>query len=375
MTEAITSEAVSVLHILFGDCEKYGASDIHLSSNEPARFRIQGALRPAASCAPPLSASLVASIGMHLAATSLPEGVSPVEHFRLSGSADGAVTSPSGKRYRFNVFRERGSVAIALRRLNDRFLSLGELGLPAELAECTRYPYGLVIVTGATGSGKSTTLATLIDAINASRDCHVITIEDPIEYLHESRRALVHQRQIGRDAPDFHTALVSALRQDPDVILVGEIRDLPTIRTAITAAETGHLVFTTLHAGDCVGAIERLCAVFPSDEQDAVRRQLALVLRCIFAQRLLPKRTAAGSPPERIACGELLFNTPAIANLIATGRSAQIYSAMEIGTKNGMRTLEQDLVRLVSAGLVDNEVALAQTHNRDILRERLRTAR
>lgn len=375
MTHSLDSDAIAVLHSLFDCCESTGASDIHLSSDEPVRLRIQGALRRAMPEIGTLSAALVSDIGMHLAATSLPEGVSPVERFQTTGSADGAVTSPSGKRYRFNVFRERGTVAIALRRLNDRFLSLEELGLPAELMECTRCPNGLVIVTGATGSGKSTTLATLIDAINASRDCHIITIEDPVEYIHASRRALVRQRQIGRDAPDFHTALVSSLRQDPDVILVGEIRDLPTIRTAITAAETGHLVFATLHAGDCTGAIERLCAVFPSEEQDAIRRQLALVLRCIFAQRLLPKRTAPGAPLERIACGELLFNTPAIANLIATGRSAQIYSAMEIGTKNGMRTLEQDLVRLVSERLIDDETALAQTRNREILRERLRTSR
>ena len=181
---------------------------------------------------------------------------------------------------------------------------------------------------------------------------------------------MVNQRQIGLDAPSFNDALVASLRQDPDVVLVGEIRDLETIRTAITAAETGHLVFTTLHAGDCVGSIERLVSVFPSDEQEGIRRQLSLVLRGIVAQRLLPTITD-GAATSRIACSEILISTPAIANLIATGKSAQIYSAMETGTGHGMQTLEQDLARLWVTGRISETTALAMTRNPGVLRDRV----
>ena len=368
-------EAVQTLARLYATCEAVEASDIHIVAGAQTRFRLQGRLTVLEN-EPVLPVDLVHGMGMLLAAESLPEGEDPEALFRAKGSADGAVTSPAGKRYRFNVFREQGRTAIALRRLDDHFRTLAELGLPESLMEFTRHPDGLAIISGATGSGKSTTLATLIDAINEFRYSHIITIEDPVEYLHPSKRALVRQRQIGRDATDFHSALVDALREDPDVILVGEIRDLPTIRTALTAAETGHLVFTTLHAGDCVGAVERLVSVFPSDEQNSVRRQLSLILRGVFAQRLLPKRTEPGAAPAgRIACGELLMLTPAVANLVAIGRSQQIYSAMEVGGKYGMRTLEQDLARLVTEGLVDEAVAMAQTRSPEVLRERIRTAR
>ncbi len=332
---------------LFAHCEATLASDIHLSAAEPPRFRIQGVLAPD-SAFPALTPGEVEALAVDLVLPTLPSVGRSREaaQRRLfdAGSVDGSVTSPDGHRYRFNAYRSDAACAVALRRLDDRFLSLEELGLPRRLEEFTKYPHGLVIVTGPTGSGKSTTLATLIDMINRTRDGHIITIEDPVEYVHASARCLVHQRQIGRDASGFHTALVEALRQDPDVILVGEVRELETIRTALTAAETGHLVFTTLHAGDCVGAVERLVSVFPAGEQDSVRRQLAIVLRGIFAQHLLPPAAAGG---RRVACGELLFSTPAVANLIATGRSNQIYTAMEIGGSSGMQTLEQSIAELL----------------------------
>ena len=221
----------------------------------------------------------------------------------------------------------------------------------------------LVIITGPTGSGKSTTLATLLNQINLSRDGHIITLEDPIEYVHESRRCLVNQRQIGRDATSFHAALVEAMRQDPDVILVGEIRDLNTIRTAITAAETGHLVFTTLHAGDCAGAVERLVSVFPADEQDGIRHQLAMVLRGIFAQHLVP----AASGNRRVPVCELMVTTAAVANLIATGRSKQLYSAIELGQPQGMMTTDQCLSVLLQKGRISKQVALLLAHNPNAL--------
>lgn len=347
-----------LLASLFERCESLGASDIHLGAAEVPRLRIQGTLAPAEGFAE-LSATDADAIAISLVRTTLPPTASTVPdaaRARISSSAavDGSVSSAAGHRYRFNVFRAGGRTAVALRRLDDRFQTLAELGLPPRLADFTECPHGLVVVTGPTGSGKSTTLATLIDQINRTRDGHIITIEDPVEYLHSSRRCLVQQRQIGRDAADFNAALVEALRQDPDVILVGEVRELATIRTAITAAETGHLVFTTLHSGDCVGAIERLVSVFPAGEQESIRRQLSLVLRGIFAQHLLPPRIPGS---RRVACGELLFSTPAIANLIATGRSQQIYSAIELGAGLGMQTLARSLADLVGRGVVDERAA------------------
>ena len=346
-----------LLSTLFERCEALGASDIHVGAFEAPRLRIQGNLAPAEGLSA-LSPAEADAIAVALVRTTLPPETRSDEtalaRLHAAGAVDGSISSSAGHRYRFNVFRAGGQSAAALRRLDDRFQTLEELGLPARLADFTECPHGLVVVTGPTGSGKSTTLATLIDRINRTRDGHIITIEDPVEYVHASRRCLVQQRQIGRDATDFNTALVEALRQDPDVILVGEVRELATIRTAITAAETGHLVFTTLHAGDCVGAVERLVSVFPAGEQESVRRQLALVLRGIFAQHLLPPRQRGG---RRVACGELLFATPAVSNLIATGRSQQIYSAIELGASAGMQTLAQSRNDLVHRGLIDPTAA------------------
>ena len=220
-----------------------------------------------------------------------------------TGSLDGAFSGPDGVRFRFNLFRRQGQLAIAVRRLEDAFRSLGDLGLPESLYQLCDLPDGLVIVCGPTGAGKSTTLATLLDRVNRTRRCHIVTIEDPIEYLHRPLQSLVNQRQVGGDTSSFNDALVASMRQDPDVILVGEIRDLATIRTAITAAETGHLVFTTVHAGDCAGAVERLVAVFPADEQAGVRRQLSMVMRAIVAQHLLVADGPAGLLPPQLVNG------------------------------------------------------------------------
>ena len=356
---------------LFAQCEASQASDIHLAVGELPRFRLQGQLTPHPAFAR-LTAEQVDALAMELGLETLPLGCSDgTERVRTTllrdGAIDGAITSPGGSRYRFNLYRDSGATAVALRRLDNAFRSLDALGLPAQLANFCSCTDGLVLVTGPTGSGKSTTLATLIDQINRTRQGHIITIEDPVEYRHASRRCLVNQRQIGRDARSFNGALVEALRQDPDVILVGEMRELETVRTALAAAETGHLVFATLHAGDCAGAVERLVSVFPADEQEGVRRQFALVLRGIFAQHLVPSLKGG-----RVAVGELLVNTTAVANVIATGRSAQIYSLLETGAAQGMVALDQALAELLAAGRIAESTALALSRNPDALRRRVR---
>jgi twitching motility protein PilT len=299
---------------------------LHVAPDLPPFLRIHGILEPQGDIGP-LDAGMTAALGDVLA-----RGFDR-RSLNTTGSIDGALTAADGTRFRFNVFKRQSTISIALRRLEDRFRTLVDLGLPDALYELCSLPDGLVVVAGPTGAGKSTTLATLIDRINQTRRAHIVTIEDPIEYLHNSAKSLVNQRQVGLDAGSFNDALVASLRQDPDVILVGEIRDLATIRTAITAAETGHLVFTTVHAGDCVGTIERLVSVFPADEQNGIRRQLSLVLRCIIAQHLLvadgeqgvlPKGPDGVARRRRIVVSEVLTATDAVSHLIASGKSAQI---------------------------------------------------
>jgi len=360
-----------ILDSLFACCESTSASDIHLTVGECPRFRIRGAVVEAGDFAA-FDAKTVDAVTMELGLATLPLGCPDgTERVRLTllreGAVDGALTSRSGARYRFNLFRESGRHAVALRRLDASFRSFDELGLPPRLADFCDEHEGLVIVTGPTGSGKSTTLATMIDRINRTTQGHIITIEDPIEFVHRTNRCLINQRQVGRDTKSFNDALVESLRQDPDVILVGEIRDLETIRTALRAAETGHLVFTTLHAGDCSGAVERLISVFPAEEQPSARHHLALVVRGIFAQHLLPSVDGTRRYP---AC-ELLVNTTAAANLIATGRSAQLYSVIQTGASVGMRTLDQSLVDLCRIGRITERSALALSHNPEALSSRL----
>jgi len=297
------------------------------------------------------------------------------KHLESAGDLDGAITC-DGVRYRFNVYRRTNELCVAFRRLDDRFRSLAELGMPESLYSLCDLPDGLIVVAGPTGAGKSTTLAALLDRINRTYNAHIITIEDPVEYVHAPAKSLVNQRQVGIDCGTFYDALVASLRQDPDVILVGEIREISTIRTAITAAETGHLVFTTVHAGDCVGVIERLVSVFPAGEQDGVRRQLALVLRAVVAQQLLladglQAKMGPHGRRRRVALSEVLLVNPAVANLIATARSAQVYSAMEVGGMHGMQTFEQDLARLLVDGMISEPTAFNFTKNPTVLRERI----
>ena len=360
---------------LLAACTVMDASDLHLVPGQPPLLRRDGQL-VAIEGEPPLADSELSAWASELLSEE------QMRFLVARGDCDGAMTV-AGARFRFNVFRRSDGLCVAFRRLGERFRTLRELGLPESLYQLCDLPDGLVLVAGPTGAGKSTTLAALIDRINRTRACNIITIEDPIEYVHQAGRGLVSQRQVGTDCAGFYEALVAALREDPDVIFVGEIRDLDTIRTAITAAETGHLVFTTVHAGDCVGVIERMVSVFPASEQDGIRRQLSFVLRAVITQQLLicdgsssaGRRSGVTNRRSRVVASEVLMVNGAVANLIATAKSSQIYSAMEVGGAQGMQTLEQDLARLHVAGSISEATALAFAQNPRTLQDRILHAR
>ncbi|MEM1083155.1 MAG: PilT/PilU family type 4a pilus ATPase [Verrucomicrobiota bacterium] len=351
------------------------ASDLHLAPGNRPLFRLDGVLQESPAFPEFLSENQVLDLASELAGNTINQAMPP------AGALDGAITAGDNNegRFRFNIFRRLPGLGIALRRLENQFRSLPELGLPDSLLDWCGLPDGLILVAGPTGSGKSTTLATLIDQINRTRAVHVITIEDPVEYMHVSERALVDQRQIGTHAPDFQTALVSSLRQDPDVILVGEIRERDTIRTAITAAETGHLVFATVHAPDCAGAIQRIVSVFPSDEQPGVLRQLSMNLRGVLAQHLVPADGPATADRHdfnsgsrtRILISEILQVTPAVANLISKAQFLHLSSTMETGARHGMQTLEQSLLGWVQSRHLLRATALSHTRNPKVLEQRL----
>ncbi len=267
---------------------------------------------------------------------------------------DFTFVSRKGFRHRVNVFRQRGNTAVALRLLRSDIPTLPELSLPPILAEFASRPRGLVLVTGPTGSGKSTTLAAMIDHINTTKSSHIITIEDPIEYLHGHKRCMINQREIGSDVPDFSSALRSSLREDPDVILVGEMRDYETVNAAVTAAETGHLVMSTLHTTDAASTIDRIIDVFPAHQQRQIRTQLASVLVGIVCQTLIPKLDNSG----RIACLEILNVTDAISAMIRDDKVHLISTAIQTGKSLGMQTRDQELARMVKERIISLENAL-----------------
>jgi twitching motility protein PilT len=330
-----------------------GASDLHLAAGSRPHRRRHGELE---YCGEDewLDVDLLAVADRLLDA-------SHRQVFTTSGSTDLGHTSETGDRFRLNLFRSLGRLALVARHLPERFASLGELRLPPVLKELAYLPSGLVLVTGVTGSGKSTTLATLIHEINAHCRRHILTIEDPVEFVHRSQQSIVSHRELGTDTPDFALAVRAALREDPDVILVGELRDTETMRAALTAAETGHLVFSTLHTADAVGAAERFIGAFPGEEQELARHRLSLVLKAVVAQQLLPRHDGKG----RVPAVEILRGTPAVMNLIVSGRSAQIYSAMESGAEFGMQTYDQAFAQLVRERQVDATTVQSLARNPD----------
>ncbi len=322
------------LDVLLQTMLERGASDMHLRSGSSPILRIDGRLE--ASDLPPVSEASLEQM--------------------LDNSAqeeiDFALSYGKGARFRANAFRAACGLGVSLRAISSRPPSMESLGLPEILNSFCSLPSGIVLVTGATGSGKSTTLASMIDEINRTRSVHILTLEDPIEYVHESRMALVTQRQVGRDSGSFASALRAALRQDPDVILVGELRDLETISLALTAAETGHLVLGSLHSASAAKTVDRIIDAAPVETKNEVRSLLSESLRAVVSQVLLPRHLGG-----RIAALEILVVTRAIANLIREDRIAQIYSAMQSGAASGMKTLDQELAQLVRAGEVELETA------------------
>jgi len=285
------------------------------------------------------------------------------KHFETKRQIDLSYSIPGLARFRVNIYFQRESVGGAFRTIPTELKSLEDLGLPESLHEFSKKPRGLVLVTGPTGSGKSTTLAAIIDEINRTRRDHIMTIEDPIEFLHRHKSCVVNQREIGPDATSFAEALRGALRQDPDVILLGEMRDLETIATALTAAETGHLVFATVHTQDAPSTVDRLIDVFPAAQQSQVRVQIAATLQGIVTQTLLPTADGHG----RVAACEILVPDDACRNLIRQAKVEQIYSIMQTGAKRGMQTLEQSLADLVKRGIVSRDVAIARSSRPDQL--------
>ncbi|PTQ56755.1 MAG: Twitching motility protein PilT [Candidatus Carbobacillus altaicus] len=319
---------MDVLIHLFEETIRLGASDIHLAVGEPPVFRVDGRLIRMQSMH--ITQDMMDTFMMN----TLSEG--DVEELSAWGSIDFAYELPPNAVFRINLYRQGGKLALAARRIPKDVPTLSELALPEVLDQLTYTHDGLVLVTGPTGSGKSTTLAAMIEAINVREARHIITLEDPIEYIYEPKHSVIHQREIRRDVRDFASGLRAALRQDPDVILVGEMRDLETIRTAITAAETGHLVLSTLHTQDATSTIDRIIDVFPAEQQGQVRSQLAGTLRAVIAQRLLPQRQGG-----RVAVLEILINTPAVANLIRQEKTHQLHNIMQTSRQVGMQTFEQ----------------------------------
>jgi twitching motility protein PilT len=322
------------------------ASDVHLTAGFPPAIREKGKILPMEGFEP-LNAQQTREVVYGIL------NDDQRKRFETNQQLDFAYAIPGVARFRVNCFFQRGTVSAAFRLVPQEIPALDSLGVPQVLRDLTAKPRGFVLVTGPTGSGKSTTLAAMIDVINREHQDHILTIEDPIEFLHQHRQSIVNQREIGSDAPDFALGLRAALREDPDVILVGEMRDLETVSTALTAAETGHLVFATLHTQSTAQTVDRIIDVFPPEQQAQVRTQLSIALQGIVTQQLLPTADGQG----RVVACEVLIPTPAIRNLVREGKTHQIYGALQTSGAVGMQTMDADLARLVRTGKIARSLA------------------
>ncbi len=346
------------LHQLLKAMIEKGASDLHITTSSPPQLRIDGKLHPLKM--PPLSPPETKQLCYSILTDAQKHKFEENNELDLSFGVRGL------SRFRANIFTQRGAVAGAFRSIPYKIKTFDDLGLPPVVTELTKRPRGLILVTGPTGSGKSTTLATVIDKINTERSEHIVTIEDPIEYLHPHKGCVVNQREVGADTSSFTTALKYILRQDPDVVLIGELRDLETIEAALTVAETGHLAFATLHTNSCVQTINRIVDVFPPYQQSQVRAQLSFVLEGVMSQSLLPRANG----PGRALALEIMVPNAAIRNLIREDKIHQIYSQMQIGQeKFGMQTMNQSLAGLYHKRLISMDDALHRSSDQDELRK------
>jgi twitching motility protein PilT len=336
-----------------------GGSDLHIAAGSPPRLRLHGKLVPFNN-----AQSLTGAETRQLCYSILTDAQK--HRFEEDNELDFSFGMKGLSRFRANVFMQRGTVAGVFRAIPFQIKALQELGMPAVVEELTKKPRGLILVTGPTGSGKSTTLAAIIDKINRERPDHIVTIEDPIEYLHQAKTGLVNQREVGADTHTFKRAIKSVLRQDPDVVLLGEMRDIETIETALTIAETGHLCLATLHTNSCVQSINRIVDVFPAHQQSQVRAQLSFVLEGILCQLLLPRADGQG----RVLALEIMIPNAAIRNLIREDKIHQIYSQMQVGqARFGMQTMNQSLLSLYARRLITLEEAMGRSPDPDELRQ------
>jgi len=339
---------------------KEESSDLHLCVSTPPVLRIDGELVTLNDLSP-LSAEEIATIFEHITTAEQREA------FQLTKELDFAYSVKGLARFRVNVLRQRGTLSISFRLVPFRIPSIDELQLPQLFKELIQKPRGLILITGPTGSGKSTTMAAMIDYLNDTLRKNIITIEDPVEFLHSNKKCLISQRDLGDDTLSFDTALIHALRHDPDVIVVGEMRDLPTVTTALRAAETGHLVVATLHTVDTAQTVDRIIDIYPPQQQSQIRIQFSQVLVAIISQALLPKVSSKG----RVAAFEILLANPAVRNLIREGKTHEITSIIQLNNSTGMLTLDQSLANLVKQGLTAREEAISRSSHPDRLEKML----
>lgn len=354
---------MAMIHIdrILETCIKRNASDIHISVGRPPVLRLSGRLR-----------QLETKVLEPEDCVALMKSITPdrnQQELQEEGGTDFGFAFGDQGRFRVSIFRQKGNISIVLRLIPSRFLTFEEIGLPSICRALCRRPRGLFLVTGPTGSGKTTSLASMLNYINTELDRHIVTVEDPIEYYHVHKKSIINQREVGNDVPSFAEALRRVLRSDPDVILVGEMRDLETISNAILAAETGHLVFSTLHTTGCQGTVNRIIDAFPHEQQDQIRVQLSTSLIAILSQALMPRK-----PSGMVAAYEFLVVTPAISNLIRENKTFRIDSAIQTGKKYGMQLLDDHLWQLYDRGLIDAADMLDRARQPGELQEKLEKA-